>query len=92
MRHLIYPECPQPVYREHPGVLLRASELAAASKEFDYRLAEDTSYYDHAKLRGNFARRLFFAQAAMLLERQRELFFATQDAVTLHTLQAKVAA
>ena len=90
MRHLaIYPECP-PVYREHPGVLLSAPELSAARLEYAARADETASYYADAKLRGNVARSWFFAQAALLLERQRIAFFAAQDA--LQTLQAKVAA
>jgi hypothetical protein len=75
------------MYREPVHRLLSASELAAASKEFDYRRSEDTSYYNHAKLRGNVARCWFFAQAALLLERQRELFFAEQEHL-LQTMQA----
>ena len=88
-----YPGGP-PAYRDHPGTLLSASELAAANREYLARAEETAYYYDHAKLRGNVARCWFFAQAALLLERQRGLFFAKQDALqTMRTLQAlKVAA
>ena len=90
MKHLaIYPECP-PAYREHPGRLLSPGELYAANREYLARAEETTCYYDHAKLRGNVARCWFFAQAALLLERQRIAF--EQEQFRLHTLQAKIAA
>jgi hypothetical protein len=66
---------------------LSASELAAAKKEYLARAEETAYYYDHAVRRGNVTRRWFFAQAALLLERQRIAFFAQQENV-LQSVQA----
>jgi len=86
----IYPEI-APVYRNHPGVLLSPSELYAAIQEYRARAEETSYYYDRAVRRSNFQRAWFFAQSAKLLERQRELFMAVQDA--LQPVQAvKIAA